>query len=103
MYIEGIVLEHFSALPKADISSTIPAHQLHAVFHYFLSDYRKQDAATNNSHSNRLIALIKDKKLLTSSLSKTWKSTDGCSEQYRRESALYIMSVMSQFYSFIID
>ena len=33
--IEGITLEHFSALPKADIKSTTPSRQCHAVFHYF--------------------------------------------------------------------
>ena len=33
--IEGIVLEHFSALPKADINTTTPSRQRHAVFHYF--------------------------------------------------------------------
>ena len=39
--IESIALEHFSALPKADINSTTPQHQLHAVFQYFLSDDSK--------------------------------------------------------------
>ena len=29
--------------------------------------------------------------------------TDGCAEQYRCASALYLMSVMSQCYSIIID
>ena len=30
-------------------------------------------------------------------------NTDGCAEQYRYASALYLMSVMSQTYSIIID
>ena len=38
-----------------------------------------------------------------SSLSKIWENTDGCAEKYRCASALYIMSVMFQFYSVIID
>ena len=32
-----------------------------------------------------------------------WENTDGCDEQYRCASALYLMSVMSQPYSIVID
>ena len=46
MPIEGIALEHFSAVPKTDINSTTPSCQRHAVFHSFLSDDRKQDSDT---------------------------------------------------------
>ena len=35
MYTEGIALEQFSALPKADINSNTPPRQRLAVFHYF--------------------------------------------------------------------
>ena len=69
MSIEGIVLEHFSAVPQADINSTTLSHQLHAVFHSFLSDNIKQDASTTTAYSKRLISLLKDKNLLTTSLS----------------------------------
>ena len=41
--------------------------------------------------------------VLTTSLSTIWENTDGCDEQYRCVSALYLMSVMSQTYSIIID
>ena len=43
------------------------------------------------------------KNLLTTSLIKIWEKTDGCDEQYRCASALYLLSVMSQCYSIIID
>ena len=33
--IEGIELEHFSAIPQKDINSTTPSCQRHAVFHSF--------------------------------------------------------------------
>ena len=33
--IEGIILENFSALPKADTNSTTLSFWRHAVFHYF--------------------------------------------------------------------
>ena len=51
MSIEGIALEHFSASPKADINSSTLSRPRHAVFHSFLSDDIKQDAATNTAHS----------------------------------------------------
>ena len=96
MSIEGIALEYFSKVKKTDIISTTSSHQRHAVFHSFLSDGIKQYASNTTWHSKCLISLLKDKKLLTTSLSKICKNTDGCSKQYRYASALYLMSVMSQ-------
>ena len=64
MSIEGIKLEHFSELPQTDMNSTTPSRQHHAVFHSFLSDDTKQDAATNNAHIKHLISLNKEKKYL---------------------------------------
>ena len=61
MSIEGIALEHFSSLPKADINTTTPSRQRHAVFHSFLSDDSKQDADTTTAHRKRLILLLKEK------------------------------------------
>ena len=55
MSIEGISLEHFSAVPKIDTNPTTPSRQHHAVFHSFLSDDSKQDAATTTAHRKRLI------------------------------------------------
>ena len=40
---------------------------------------------------------------MTSALSKVWENTDGCAEQYICASKIYLMSVMTQFYSVIID
>ena len=99
-------MEHFSAAPQADINSSTLSRPRHAVFHSFLSDNSKQDANTNTAHSKRLISFLKflkNKQLLTSSLSTIWENIDGCDEQYRCSSALYLMSVMSQTYSLIID
>ena len=69
----------------------------------FLSDDSKQDASTNTAHNNRFISFPKDKKVLTTSLSTIWGNTDGCAEQYICAYALYLMSIMSQCYSIIID
>ena len=72
-------------------------------FTVFKSDDSKEDATTTTEHSKRLISLLKDKKLLTKSSSKIWENTDGCAEQYICASVQYLMSVMSQCYSVIID
>ena len=68
-----------------------------------LSDYSKQDAATTTAHKKYFILLLKYKKLLTRSLSTIWGKNDGCDEQYRCVSTLYLMSVILQCYSIIID
>ena len=96
-------MENFSALPKAYINLTTPSRQYHAVFHYFLSDYSKHDATTITAHRKRFISLLKEKTLLTTFFSTVWVKTDGCAEQYICDSALYLMSDMSQCYSVIID
>ena len=57
MSIEGIALEHFSALPNDDINSTTPSRQNHAVFQSSSDDIKKY-AATTSAHSKRLIALL---------------------------------------------
>ena len=57
--IEGIVLEHFSALPKSGISASTKACQLHAVLHSFLLDDSKQYSASPITHRKRLIEMLK--------------------------------------------
>ena len=103
MPIEGIALEHFSAAPQKDINSYILSRPRHAVFHSFLSDDIKQDAATTTAHIKQLISLLKKKILLTVSLSTIWENTNDYDKQYRCASTMYLMTVMSQFYSIIID
>ena len=101
--IEGIALENFSTLPSSGINISTKSCPRHAVFKYFLSDNIEQDAVTTTPYSKRLIELLKERKLLESALSTIWKNTDGCAEQYIFASALYLMSVMTQCYSVIID
>ena len=88
--IEGITLEHFSAAQLSDIHSSTLSRPRHAVFHSFLSDNSKQGAATTTAHSKRLISVLKNKQVLTTSLNKIWENADGCAEQYRCASALYL-------------
>ena len=61
LYIEGIALEHFSAATQSDINSSSLPCPRRAVFHSFLSDDSKQDAATTTAHRNRLISFLKKK------------------------------------------
>ena len=67
------------------------------MFHSFLSNDINQDSDTTTAHSKHLIEMLKEQKILVSSLSKIWENTDVCAEQHRCASALYLMSVMSQF------
>ena len=64
-------------LPKEDINKTTPLRQRHALFHSFKSDDSKQDAATSTAHSKRLIALLKEGKVLKTYLSTIWENTGG--------------------------
>ena len=57
------------------------------MFNYFLPDDIKQYAANTTAHSNRLIELLKNKKLM-SELSTIWENTDGCAYQYRCATSL---------------
>ena len=66
--IEGIALEHFSALPHTEIKSSIKPCPRHALFRSFLSDDSKQDATTTTVHSKCLIEILKEQKVLASTL-----------------------------------
>ena len=57
--IEDVALEHFSAFPQTGINSSKISCPRHAVFHYFLSDDRKQYSATATAHIKRFIELLK--------------------------------------------
>ena len=74
-----------------------------AVFRYFLSDDSKQYSATTTAHRKSFIKLLKEQNKMTSTLSTILENTDGCADKYRCASALYLMSVMSKFYSIIFD
>ena len=73
------------------------------MFHSFFSDDSKQDAVTTIAHSKCLIEVLKEQKVTTSTLSKILENTDVCADQYICASALYLMLVLSQCHSIIID
>ena len=66
MSIEGIVLEHFNALPQTEINPSTKSCPCNAVFNYFLSDYIKQDSATTTARRKLFIELLKQVKVLMS-------------------------------------
>ena len=73
------------------------------MFYSFWLDDSKQDASTTTANRKRWIEVLKKQKVLMSALSTIWENTDGFAEQYICASALYLMSVMPQYYLFIID
>ena len=78
MSIEGIALESFNALPYTEINLSTKSCPRHAMFHYFLLDEIKQDSANTTAQSKHFIGLLKERKVLESSLSTIWENTDGC-------------------------
>ena len=87
MYIEGISLEYFSAVPKIDNNSTTPSRQRHAVFHCFYMTIANRMLLLP-LHTAKIDLISQRQKILTPSLSKIWENRDGCSEKYRCDSAL---------------
>ena len=57
-------------------------------FTIFLSDNSKQYDVTTTPHIKQMIKMLKEGKVLTSSLSIIWENTDGCAAQYICASAL---------------
>ena len=76
-------------------------HHVNSIQCSTLSDDSKQYSATATAHIKLLILLLKDKKILTTSLSTILRNTGGCAKQYRCASVLYLMSVMYQCYPII--
>ena len=100
--IEGIGT--FECVYQRQISIKLHHHiNFMQCFTIFLSDDSKQYSDTITARSECLILLLKDKTVLTTYLNKIWRNTDGCAEHNRCASALYLMSIMSQCYSIMID
>ena len=71
--------------------------------HSFLSDNSKHDSATTISHSKCIIELLKHRNITSNILITIWENIYGCAEHYRCATALYLMSMLSQAFSVIID
>ena len=73
------------------------------MFHSFLSDDRKQGSATTIAHRKRIIELLKQRKIMSNTLSIIWGNTYGCVDHYRFFTVLYLISMLSQAFYVIID
>ena len=73
------------------------------MFHSFLSDDRKHDSKTHITHSKHTIELLKQRKIMSNTLSTIWGNTDGCTEHYIYETTLYLISMLSQEFYVIIS
>ena len=74
----------------------------HAVFHYFLSDNRKQYSDTTAARSKVIIELFKKQKFVDAVVSNIWYNMEVCSEHYICATALLLLSVLSQPCNIII-
>ena len=74
-----------------------------AVFNSFLSDERKQDDATTAEHSKHIIELLQKITVFFSNMITIWENNDGCAEQYRCATELYLLSMLAHAYNIIID
>ena len=61
--IEGIVLEHLSDTGQETYSTSSNSRTCHAVFHSFLYDKIRQDAATTASHCKQIIEILKNRRV----------------------------------------
>ena len=103
MSIEVIALEHFSAPTQTETETTPQARKYNAVFHSFLSDDSKHDASWNYCTQKRIIELLNQQKNISNMLSTIWENTDGCAENCRYATELYLVSMLSQALYVIID
>ena len=95
MSIKGIALYHFSSPTQTETEVKIQERTHHAVFHSFFYDDRKQDSAKSIVDSKSNIENFKQRNLVSNILSMIWENTDGCAEQYRCSTVLYLMSMFS--------
>ena len=63
------------------------------VFHYFLSDDIKQDAATTATQSEYITELRQNKQLIFADQGTIWGKNDVCEEKYRCDTALYWLEI----------
>ena len=72
------------------------------MFHSFLCDNIKQDADMIAAHKKRIIDLFKIYKKLGFGVSTIWYNTYGCANNYRCDTALFLLSTLSQYYDIVI-
>ena len=74
-----------------------------AVLPLFLSDDSEQDAATTAAHSKQIMGLLHNIKFLMTNKSTIWYNIDGCADQYKCATTLYLLSILYYAYNIVID
>ena len=101
--MEGVALEHFKATLVDAVANPSNDDIIQAVFHSFLSDDSAQDGATTATHTRQLLQKLLDSDIIKAGLSTLWESTDGCAEQYRSATALFLLSALAHALNIAID
>ena len=102
-YLSSVLNYNISVhLPKIDISSIKSSRQRHAVFHYFSLTIAERMLPIL-LHTTSVWFHRSKRKIIDNIIDYNLGETDGCAKQYRCTSKLYLVSVMSQCYSIIID
>ena len=66
-----------------------------AQFYSRLSDESDQGDITTTTHTCIILKSVLTKRLIAPLLTTIWYHTDGCAEQYRCESAIYLLSCLA--------
>ena len=103
MSIEGITLKHFITKYQETYSLTFHSRICNYVFHSSLSDHSKQDAVTTSAHIKQTLEMLKKRIFMVSGISTIWDNTYGCAEHYRCATALYLLSMLLQYFNIIIN
>ena len=95
---------HWNVLVQYHRQISIQLHNHINFMQYFtLYIWQQQTGCCHYYCTHQTIDFIaQEQKLLTTTLITIWENTDGCAEQYKCASTLYLFSVMSQCYSIII-
>ena len=73
------------------------------MFSSFLSDDSNKYATRAIAHRKRIITLLKKRNILYAKLGTLLENTDGCAGHYRCANVLYLVSMLSQSLSVIIN
>ena len=95
--MEGVTVEGYKCKDEVRDTSTTN------VFHSYLSENGKQDAADSASHMMHLYAMLLKWNLLIAFMSTVWESTDGCAKQYCCASAIFFMVFAACQFDVVID
>ena len=104
--IEGSAIESYSSESLALYNAgLIPKERIERKmeFHSHFSDLSRQDAATTTAHMTVLFNHLFREQEIQRGKTIVFDETDGCSKQYRSGTAIYLLSLLSQKYSIVID